>query len=153
MKTPHRPGRSTIELQMTPMIDVVFLLLVFFLWTSSFDLPEFDLPSALAEPPAGLADQGDDPPPPEAFDELVITVGRFAPADVRPSQPFVLTLNGETIPDVELLQNRLAQIVELGAQPPVIIDPEPETDIGAVITIYDLARDVGLNRVLFAAAE
>lgn len=139
---------------MTPMIDVVFLLLVFFLWTSSFDLPEFDLPSSLAEPPAGLSDANDDPPPPEAFDELVITVGRIAGSVVVDLDgPLNLTLNGEPIESVEQLSNRLREIVELGAQPPVIVDPDPETDVGAVIKIYDIARAAGLDRVLFAADE
>lgn len=139
---------------MTPMIDVVFLLLVFFLWTSSFDLPEFDLPSSLAEPPAGLSDANDDPPPTEAFDELVITVGRgpgMAANDA--AGPLVLSLNGEPIDSVEQLRNRLTEIVDIGAQPPVIVDPDQETDVGAVIEIYDLARSVGLDRVLFAADE
>lgn len=154
MRTPKRAGKNLIELQMTPMIDVVFLLLVFFLWTSSFDLPEFDLPSSLAEPPAGLADASDDPPPPEAFDELVITVQRIrGSGDAISNQPLRLGLNGDAIENVDQLRGRLAQIVNLGAQPPVIVDPEDGTDIGAVVQIYDLARDVGLNRVLFAADE
>ena len=134
---------------MTPMIDVVFLLLVFFLWTSSFDLPEFDLPSSLAEPPAGLSDVDDRQPPPEAFDELVITVGRVGPA----GQGLKLTLNGTPVDNVDQLRAQLSEIVQLGAQPPVIVDPDQGTDVGAAIEIYDLARGVGLDRVLFAAEE
>ena len=74
------PGDS-LELKMTPMIDVVFLLLVFFVWTSSFELPEFDLPSAIAETPTGATERRDDQPPPtEAFDEIVI---RLSLADAQ----------------------------------------------------------------------
>ena len=113
MRVPRRTGRSSMELKMTPMIDVVFLLLVFFLWTSSFDLPEFDLPSSLAEPPAGLSDVDDRQPPPEAFDELVITVGRVGPA----GQGLNLTLNGTPVDTdvddqtllVDLLRGPVAQ--------------------------------------------
>ena len=53
MKSPRTHTDGLLEVKMTPMIDVVFLLLIFFVWTSSFELPEFDLPSALAEPPQG----------------------------------------------------------------------------------------------------
>lgn len=144
MRVPHRSRGNAIELQLTPMIDVVFLLLVFFLWTSSFDLPEFDLPSALAEPPLGLTDRPDTPPPVEAFDELVIGVaaeGEFPR----------LTLNGEPVESVSALRDRLRQIVEIGVQPPVVVDPDAKTPVGMVIDIYDAARDVGLDRVLFAA--
>jgi biopolymer transport protein ExbD len=133
-----------MELKMTPMIDVVFLLLIFFLWTSSFEQPEFDLPSALAEPPAGLSeDQPSDAPPP-AIDELVVTIAGD-PAAPR------LALNGNPLASVEVLADRLAEVVALGAQPPVIVDPLPEMPMDVVIEVYDLARGVGLDRVLFAA--
>jgi biopolymer transport protein ExbD len=135
-----------MELKMTPMIDVVFLLLVFFLWSSSFELPEFDLPSSLAEPPAGLSDIADAAPPPEAFDELVITVARRGDA-------LSISLNGTVLHDTQALAARLGEIVSLGAQPPVIVDPSPDTDVASVITIYDTARAAGLDRVLFAAEE
>lgn len=146
MRLPHHGGRSSIELSLTPMIDVVFLLLVFFLWTSSFEEPEFDLPSAVAEPPSGLRDPNQAPPPPEAFDEIVITVQAVAGG-------VGLTLNGSEVPDVETLRGRLAEIVALGVQPPVIIDPEPKTPIGLAIDVYDVAREAGLDQVLFAASE
>lgn len=146
MRVPRHIGRRTMELKMTPMIDVVFLLLVFFLWTSSFELPEFDLPSSLAEPPAGLSERPADEPPPPALDELVIVLRET-------EQGRSLELNGNAIADVATLQQRLAEVVELGAQPPVIVDPEPQVEMGAVIEIYDMARAVGLERVLFAAEE
>lgn len=131
---------------MTPMIDVVFLLLVFFLWSSSFELPEFDLPSSLAEPPAGLSDVVEAAPPPEAFDELVITLSRQGDA-------VAISLNGAELADTEALAARLAEIASLGAQPPVIVDPAADIDVASVITIYDTARAAGLDRVLFAANE
>ena len=43
MKLPQTSNDDSLELKMTPMIDVVFLLLVFFVWTSSFELPEFEV--------------------------------------------------------------------------------------------------------------
>lgn len=144
MRLPKQGGRSAIELQLTPMIDVVFLLLVFFLWTSSFEQPEFDLPSALAEPPMGLANQPKTPPPAEAFDEIILTVGG-TPDTLR------LTLNGSVVSDIETLRGQLTEVVQLGAQPPVVVDPEPNTSVGMVIDVYDVARQAGLERVLFAA--
>ena len=34
-------SRRELEIKMTPMIDVVFLLLVFFVWTASFHAVEY----------------------------------------------------------------------------------------------------------------
>jgi biopolymer transport protein ExbD len=42
MKFRHSDHRDTIELQMTPMIDIVFQLLVFFIMTFKIVLPEGD---------------------------------------------------------------------------------------------------------------
>lgn len=38
---------SRLELAMTPMIDVVFLLLIFFMTTTAYTRPEKNLPSAI----------------------------------------------------------------------------------------------------------
>lgn len=146
MRLPRHSGRSSMELKMTPMVDVVFLLLVFFLWTSSFQEPEFDLPSALAEPPAGLSDPDDSPPPPEAFDEIVIAI-RQQEGGVE------LSLNGQPVADVEGLAAQLVEIVSLGVQPPVIVDPDSQIPMGLAVDVYDTARAAGLDRVLFAADE
>ena len=36
-----------MDIAMTPMIDVVFMLLIFFVWTASFQVAELILPSSL----------------------------------------------------------------------------------------------------------
>lgn len=140
--------REGIKLSMTPMIDIVFLLLVFFLWTSSFQEPEFDLPGSLAsQPQAGTVQRGDEPPPPEMFDEIVVRV-----IGTNISEP-ELTLNGQPVSGLADLSGQLTLIAEMGVQPPVIIDPDDETPVGAAIRVYDIARAVGLQRVLFAAKK
>ena len=45
----RRGSENDIDSAMTPMIDVVFLLLVFFVWTASFQVVEFVLPSNMSE--------------------------------------------------------------------------------------------------------
>ena len=146
MRLPRHGRRGSMELKMTPMVDVVFLLLVFFIWTSSFQLPEFDLPGALALPPGGVNDPDISPPPPEAFDEIVIVVQQREGG-------VALLLNGQPVASVEALAAQLAEIVSLGAQPPVIVDPDPQVPVGLAVDVYDTARGAGLGRVLFAADE
>lgn len=129
---------------MTPMIDVVFLLLVFFVWTSSFELPEFDLPSAIAEPPSGVASESNASPPVEPFDEVVITLS------MKEGQTRI-NFNGQSINGADAVRQKLSQIVALGIQPPVIIDPADEVTMNVAVSVYDAARAAGVDRVLFAA--
>jgi biopolymer transport protein ExbD len=144
MKLPRGTLSESIELKMTPMIDVVFLLLIFFVWTSSFDLPEFDLPSAIAEPPAGGSEVSAEPAPVEPFDEIVI---RLSQREART----LIELNGQAISDTKQLRARLEEILALGVQPPVIIDPSPQITMNVAVEAYDTARLAGADRVLFAA--
>lgn len=143
MKVPRHLERGALRVEMTPMIDVVFLLLVFFLWTSSFDAPEFDLPGQLATPPSGSEAQATPPSEAPMFDELVIKV-QAAGDDA------VFQLGEERVGDKATLLARLAAIAALGVQPPVIIDPDRNVAMQHAIAAYDAARAAGLNDCLFA---
>ena len=144
MKLPSTSSSDSLELKMTPMIDVVFLLLIFFVWTSSFELPEFDLPSALAEPPAGGSEVSVERAPAEPFDEIVI---RLSVRDART----VIELNGQPVSGMAELKTRLEAILAIGVQPPLIIDPSPQITMNVAVEAYDTARLAGADRVLFAA--
>tara|TARA_R110002049_G_scaffold4601_5_gene32373 strand:+ start:521984 stop:522454 length:471 start_codon:yes stop_codon:yes gene_type:complete len=145
MRLPKSSSYDALEVKMTPMIDVVFLLLIFFVWTSSFELPEFDLPSALAEPPPSGAEVNTDVPPPvEVFDEIVIRL--FLQDAV-----LLIQLNGNAVDDIDALRSQLTAILALGVQPPVIIDPADHVTMDAAVAVYDVARAAGADRVLFAA--
>ena len=49
MRVPHsHSDRINFDVKMTPMIDVVFLLLIFFVCTASFQIAEALLPAPLA---------------------------------------------------------------------------------------------------------
>ena len=145
MRVPRANNDDSLELKMTPMIDVVFLLLVFFVWTSSFEIPEFDLPSAIAEPPAGGVEvNSEQPPPSEVFDEIVIRL-------TRPEATLLIELNGQSVSGVADLKKRLGDIIALGVQPPVIVDPSDEVTMNHAVEVYDAAREAGADRVLFAA--
>ena len=144
MRIPGLSDSDSLEVKMTPMIDVVFLLLIFFVWTSSFELPEFDLPSAIAEPPVGGSEVGiDTTPPVEAFDEIIIHIA-------TQEASVLLEFNGERIEDIGVLKSRLSEILALGVQPPVIVDPADSITMNKAVEVYDAARAAGVDRVLFA---
>ena len=144
MRLPSTHSSDELEVKMTPMIDVVFLLLVFFVWTSSFETPEYDMPSAVAESPAGGSVKNTDTPPPvESYDEIIVKLllRDGLPAIEMASTPI------DSIPDV---RQRIREIVDLGVQPPVIIDPEPEIEMKFAVAVFDAAREAGADRVLYA---
>ena len=144
MKLPPTSNDDSLALKMTPMIDVVFLLLVFFVWTTSFELPEFDLPGSLAELPMGAAEESSDTPPVEKFDEIIIRL-------LWQAEGVQIVLNGEELGQMSDVKARLTEITALGVQPPVIVDPDEKVTMDIAVEAYDAARAAGLDRVLFAA--
>ncbi len=143
MRVPNQRDQNPLEVKMTPMIDVVFLLLIFFVWTSSFELPEFDLPSSIAEPPDGSAEVSPAESVVEPFDEIIIRL-------ISEDDVVRIELNGKTIAGQIELSSKLRQILSLGVQPPVIVDPDDRVTMSDAVAAYDSARSAGAERVLFA---
>jgi len=146
MRLPKQVRPSGFDLQMTSMIDVVFLLLVFFLWTSSFDEPEFDLVSALSLPPVGNASSTVETTP-VMFDEIVVRIMQEVSGIPK------IRFNGTSIETLEILNTRLQTIVAVGAQPSVIIHPDSTVAMETAIAVYDVARKAGFDRVLFTVSQ
>ena len=70
-----RQGSDTdMDSAMTPMIDVVFLLLVFFVWTASFQIVEQILPSEMSAQFGSDSSDQVDPPPPKDFEDVVVKI-------------------------------------------------------------------------------
>lgn len=149
MKLPSRGGSTGHSLGMMPMIDVVFLLLIYFLWTTSFDPPPFELPGSIAAPPETVAMSSGatmDDQPVEAFDELIVRLR-------SDGDQTIATLNDQPVNDPSSLSARIEEIVRLGINPPIIVDPDGEVSMNDVIAFYDAARLGGGDRVLFAVED
>lgn len=143
MRIPEAVPGDAPELKLTPLIDVVFLLLIFFIWTSSFETPEFDLPSLIGQTTAASADRVAMAAEVESFDEIVV--------GLAPRQgAVVVTMNGQPLDSFATLRLRLAEILALGVQPPIVIDPAGEITMGIAVAAYDIARAAGADRVCFA---
>jgi biopolymer transport protein ExbD len=140
----RRPG---VDIKMTPMIDVVFLLLVFFVWTASFQIIEQVLPSSISTASSAGTSQVEEPPPEEIdFEQVVI---RVLWRGGRPSW----TINDQPITNLAAVRSRLATIAQIKQDAPVILDPDPAAPLGHVIDLYDAARLENFQRVQFAASE
>jgi len=141
--TTHRE-RPAVELAMTPMIDVVFLLLVFFVWTASFQIIEYVLPTELSMT-EGQGSREQIPDPSWDFEPVVIRLLW------RNEQP-VYVVNESRVGSLAEIGKVLTAIAQIKSDNPVIIDPEPAVPFGHVIDVYDRSRLAGFEQVQFAAS-
>ena len=122
----RRSRRARLEL--TPLLDVMFLVLVFFIY-SIFDMTvhrgvKVELPNA-----AGADEKGE---------RLIATI---LPDDT-------LQLNGETIGKEALLE-RVSSLVASGEKPSVIIAGDKSASLGMGIELLSSLKTIGIEKVSF----
>ena len=109
MKIRHTGREDKIELQMTPMIDIVFQLLVFFIMTFKIILPEGDFNILMPLAPSSQGRPEDEPLPPMTIMLTADTAGhlveirmndRSLGTDFAALRSYVITIvGGATGPD------------------------------------------------------
>lgn len=132
---PHRPQGPDINL--TPLIDVVFLLLIFFMVSTTFKDEarlRVQLPQAQGEE---VQDQE-----PEHIRIVIDQSGGFYVDDRAVVARDQLTL-------VRALNGALGERKGL----PVLIQADANTPHQAVMTALDAAAEIGLTRIAFAATR
>lgn len=126
-------GRSRIQthLDMAPLIDVVFLLLIFFMLTSTFLVPEA---IDLALPKSKSAEVSDPPP-------ITLTLDHSG----------VLTVNGNRV-QLENLHTILAPLLKTDVGRAVALKSDARTAVQQLIEVMDEVRAAGGNNIaLFTA--
>jgi biopolymer transport protein ExbD len=139
----RRGSEVDMNATMTPMIDVVFLLLVFFVWTASFQIIEKILPSQMSAQMGSAAVEQAAPPPELDFDNIVVRI------DYDGSAP-TWTINGEPVASLEDVQAHLTAVAGVKRDAPLILHPEAVVPLEYVIEAYDVAKIVGFQKVSFA---
>ena len=129
---------------MTPMIDVVFLLLIFFVCTASFQIAEQILPSDILASGSTEAPLSDPIEPP--LEQIVVRTRMVA------GQP-LWTINEVEHTTLAGVGRVLQAVYEIDPNTPVILHNQPDVPLGHVIDVYDLARVVGFDKVQFAVDE
>ncbi len=116
---------------MTPLIDMVFLLLIFFLLTSYLTRPS--IPVALPE--AEKAERSEE-------QEVSITIMK----DGR------LLLNGKIISEDKLLIS-LNRIYSFRKAKEIIIQSDKETHFGRIIEVMDISKKAGARSISFLVEQ
>ena len=132
--SPQKPEDPDVNL--TPMIDVVFLLLLFFMVSTSFireSSLKVDLPEATGE---ALVEQE------VSIDIIINTNGDFIINDVT-----LLDTSRENIAAV------LKKIAGDNDDPHIIISADADTEYQNIVTAMDTAQQLGYTRLTLATRQ
>ena len=144
MRIPTAHSRRTpIDLQtaMTPLIDVVFQLLIFFICASTGHLRELLLPTDFAA--GALGDQAAKPVE-RPLGEVWIRLS-------RESDETVMRLEGLEFRQLDELQATLVSLAKTADDIPVILDIGGDVPLGDAVGVYDASRAAGFRSISFAA--
>lgn len=128
MKFPRQPVEET-SVNLTPLIDVVFLLLIFFMVSTTFTKEReltVDLPEAEAEAAAEM---------PKSIEVEVNQSGEYA-------------INGKLLVnrEPETIRRALIDVAEGNTNVPFIISADKNTPYQAVVTVMDVAGQLGFSQ-------
>lgn len=139
----QRANDTDMNSTMTPMIDVVFLLLVFFVWTASFQIIELILPSQMSAQMGSDEAEVAEPVPEDDFEDVVVRVGW------KQDSP-TWSINDQPVSSLDEVQARLRAVADVKPDAPVILHPDGVVPLGHVIDVYDVAKISGFAQIAFA---
>ncbi len=125
----HKP-----EIQMSPLIDIVFLLLLFYAVTTTFVSDErlkLKLPEAKTAEDAGVSREE-------------------RPPEVKVAADGTIWIDDRIVPESEL-ENRIRQLVERAPDDGIILKGDKDADYGVVVHVLDIARSVGAKGIQMSA--
>ena len=128
-----RPRREEeVDVNLTPLIDVVFLLLIFFMVSTTF-IRESEIELTLPEASEQVREN-----PLDKIEIAIDAHGRY----------FV---NGNALINTQLatIRQALNDVRPADVEPVVIISADANATHQAVVTVMDAARQVGMTRITF----
>ncbi|NCC51169.1 MAG: biopolymer transporter ExbD [Spartobacteria bacterium] len=145
MKLKRKPASEKLEIPITPMIDCVFLLLIFFMVTSTLHRQEADISFALP----GIADQSE---PVEIPDEQIIEInadGRVLLNELEYDAPDVSDL-----PELVDMLTRFKATAEANQVDAMItIAPAARVKHQRVVDVLNACAAAKIANVTFAVEE
>lgn len=143
MRVP-RPRTTDFGDPMTPMIDVVFNLLIFFVVTAVGTIPEKLLPADL--PDEGIVSTPVAPPERESW----ITDVQLKLSLVEGADALQVDMNGTVYQDLDQLKENLRALAEVGQEIPVTLDIASTVRMEKVVDVWDTCIAAGFETVNFA---
>jgi biopolymer transport protein ExbD len=132
----RRTQREEPELNLTPLIDVVFLLLIFFMVSTTFEKESeitIELPEATGE----------------ASNEMIQAIDIAIDAEGR----FFINEKEVVSSRIEILRNTIKSVVKDQKDPQIIISADRMAPHHAVIKAMDALRQLGYVNMTFATHQ
>ncbi|MGB0739392.1 MAG: ExbD/TolR family protein [Planctomycetaceae bacterium] len=142
-----RPIRRPTEQPdpMNALIDVVFLLLIFFVCASTGSIADQLLPAELEGDSAEVKTEKD-PPPSSEWDRPILKV-RLQPSEDGRTQAL---LNGQALADSAELALRLTTLAQLAPDSTVVLNIHDAVKVSEFIQVYDLCQRLKFANISFA---
>ncbi len=131
-KIAGKKKQDDAKIDLTPMLDVVFILLIFFVVTATF-LSETAISAASND-----NNENETPPDPDSPKNILFEIGA--------NNEIILNGNPRPVIATQVRSN----IDQLKAENPaasVIIQPNPSSDVSTLVMIMDAARQSGMERI------
>lgn len=125
----HKRKTDDASVDMTPMLDIVFILLIFFIVTAVF-VQEKSVD--MKPPPAS-----DQPPPPDSAPVILVQINA---AD----QVFV----NQTLTDVKRVSSAIERFRADNGKSAVLIVPDNDAQHGTVVEVYDAAKSTNAPTIV-----
>ena len=128
--------RDDLDVNITPLIDIVFLLLIFFMVSTTFDR-ESEIDITLPEASMDVAK--------EATETIEITI----------SADGTFYINGKRVinSQVSTLKQALLKVANGREDPPITISADAKTTHQAFVSVMDAARQLGFIHISIATAQ
>ncbi|SFB83295.1 biopolymer transport protein ExbD [Marinospirillum celere] len=128
----RRQSSEPVQVNMTPLIDVVFLLLIFFMVTTSFPDQQLNLqlPTASSSEPR------------ETQRDSIFNLALFADGRIQ--------LDDQEISDADALKEYLQTLLEEHTDPAILIRAEQEAPHQRLVMALDIARQLGIQQLRIA---
>ena len=124
--------RGQKEINITPLVDMVFLLLIFFMLTSSFIV----LPA------------------------IKINLPKAVTSETVKDKNIIITVNSEDIIyldekpiSIEELTEFIKQSAAQEEQRPILIKADKESSLGAIVKVWDIAREAQIEQINIATLQ
>lgn len=142
MRRKRKRRNTTVEMQMGPMIDMVFLLLVFFMVSAKPIEPESDIPMGL---------------PGQVAQEEVVDLPDEARVIIEPNGQIVLneqqldTPGNSTLPELRSVLDRFRLSAEnANTEALVTVAPHDEVPHQRLVDVLNACAEAGIKGVTFA---
>ncbi len=127
---------------MTPLIDVVFQLLIFFICASTGHMKELLLHADFRAGAVGAADA-------TAIEK---PLGEVRVRLKRSDERTIAFLEGREFRDLDQLEANLRILANAATEIPVILEIAGDVTLGDVIRVYDVCRSARFRSINFAAS-